>query len=80
MQGLADELGIFRATLFRRVGGREELLSKALWHLTERTLEAAAARLEAERPEGELHTPGTRRHINAIVSQARGSRSCTPMC
>lgn len=72
MQGLADELGIFRATLFRRVGSREELLSKALWHLTERTLEAAAARLEAERPEGELHTPGTGRHINAIVSQARG--------
>ncbi len=74
MQGLADELGISRVTLFRRVGSREELLSKALWLLTERTLAAAAARWEAERPEGELHTPGTGRHINAIVAQSPGLR------
>ena len=65
MRGLADELGVSRVTLFRRVGSREELLSQALWLLTERMLEAAAARWEAERPEGELHTPGTGRHINA---------------
>jgi hypothetical protein len=32
---------------------------------------AIAARWEAERPEGELHTPGTGRHVNAIVSQAK---------
>jgi AcrR family transcriptional regulator len=74
MQGLADELGVSRATLFRHVGGREELLGKALWMLTERMLEAAAARWEAERPEGELHTPGTGRHINAIVSGSKGLR------
>lgn len=74
MQGLADELGISRVTLFRRVGSREELLSKALWLLTERTLAAAAARWEAERPEGELHSPGTGRHINAIVAQSPGLR------
>ena len=74
MQGLADELGISRATLFRRVGGREELLTEALWVLTERTLAAAAAQWEAERPEGELHTPGTGRHINAIVSQSKSLR------
>jgi AcrR family transcriptional regulator len=74
MQGLADELGVSRVTLFRRVGSREELLSQALWLLTERTLEAAAAQWEAERPEGELHTPGTGRHINAIVSQSTGLR------
>ena len=74
MQGLADELGVSRVTLFRRVGSREELLSQALWLLTERMLEAAAARWEAERPEGELHTPGTGRHINAIVSQSTGLR------
>lgn len=30
LQTLADELGISRATVFRHVGGREELLSKAL--------------------------------------------------
>jgi AcrR family transcriptional regulator len=74
MQGLADELGVSRATLFRHVGGREALLGQALWLLTEHMLESAAARWEAERPEGELHTPGTGRHINAIVSQSRGLR------
>jgi len=74
MQGLADELGVSRVTLFRRVGSREELLSRALRLLTERTLEAAVARWEAERPPGELHTPGTGRYINAIVSQATGLR------
>jgi len=74
MQGLADELGVSRVTLFRRVGSREELLSQALWLLTERMLEAAAAAWEAERPEGELHTPGTGRHINALVSQSAGLR------
>jgi AcrR family transcriptional regulator len=72
MQGLADELGISRVTLFRRIGGREALLGKALWMLTQRTLETAAARWEAERPEGELHTPGTGRYLNEIVSQSTG--------
>jgi AcrR family transcriptional regulator len=74
MQGLADELGVSRATLFRRVGGREELLTEALWVLTERTLGAAAAQWEAERSEGELHTPGTGRRINAAVAQSKSLR------
>ena len=74
MQGLADELGVSRVTLFRRVGSREALLSQALWLLTQRTLEVAAARWEAERPEGVLHTPGTGRHVNAIVSESKGLR------
>jgi hypothetical protein len=74
MQGLADELGVSRVTLFRRIGSREELISRALWLLTERMLEIVVARWEAERPEGELHTPGTIRHINAIVSQDTGLR------
>jgi len=74
MQGIADELGLSRATLFRHVGSREALLGKALWVLTQRTLEAASRRWEAERPPGALHTPGTGRHINAIVSQAGGLR------
>jgi AcrR family transcriptional regulator len=74
MQGLANELGVSRVTLFRRVGSREELLSEALWVLTQCTLETAVARWEAERPEGELHTPGTGRHINAMVSQSVGLR------
>jgi AcrR family transcriptional regulator len=74
MQGLADELGVSRVTLFRRVGSREALLGKALWMLTQCTLETAATRWEAERPEGELHTPGTGRHLNAIVAQSNGLR------
>jgi AcrR family transcriptional regulator len=74
MQGLADELGVSRVTLFRRVGSREALLGKALWLLTQRMLEIASARWEAERPEGELHTPGTGRHINALVSRSTGLR------
>jgi AcrR family transcriptional regulator len=74
MQGLADELGISRVTLFRHVGGREELLSQALWVRTEQALQAGAAEWEAERPERELHTPGTGRHINAIVSESKSLR------
>jgi AcrR family transcriptional regulator len=74
MQGLADELGVSRATLFRRAGGREELLSKALWVLTERTLVAAAERWESERPDGAMHTSGTGRYVNAIVSTSKGLR------
>jgi AcrR family transcriptional regulator len=74
MQGLADEMGISRATLFRRVGGREELLERALWALVERTLEAAADQWEAVRSVGELHSPGTGRRLNAIVSQSPALR------
>ena len=74
MQGLADELGVSRATLFRNAGSREALLSKALWVLTERSLHAAARRWERQRPPGEMHTPGAGRCLNAIVSQSAGLR------
>ena len=74
MQGLADELGVSRVTLFRRVGSRENLLSQALWLLTERMLECASTQWEAKRSEGELHTPGTGRRINAIVAKSKGLR------
>ena len=70
MQGLADELRISRVTLFRTVGIREELLSKALWVLTEQTLALAARRWESERSNGELHSVGTGRHINTLVSRS----------
>jgi AcrR family transcriptional regulator len=74
MQALADEVGVSRATLFRHAGSREDLLGAALWVLTERMLAVAAARWEAERPQGELHTPGTGRHVNTMVSQSAGLR------
>ena len=75
MQGLADELGVSRATLFRHVGGREELMSRAMWTLSQRTMSIAAARWEAERAPGELHSSGTGRHLNALVSRSRGLRT-----
>ena len=74
MQGLADELGVSRATLFRHAGSREALLSKALWVLTEQSLHAAVRRWERQRPAGEMHTPGAGRCLNAIVSQSAALR------
>src|ERR1700743_102030 len=38
MQELAAELGVNRATLFRWVGGRDDLLGEILWSLAEPTL------------------------------------------
>jgi tetracycline repressor-like protein len=74
MRLLAEDLGMSRATLFRRVGHRERLLSDAMWVLTEHTLRIAAHRWEAERPKRARHTPGTGRHFNAILSRAPGLR------
>jgi hypothetical protein len=74
MQGLADELGVSRVTLYRQAGGREVLLGNALWMLTEATLVSAERRWEAERPAEELSSPGTGRYVNAIVSRSRALR------
>ena len=68
MQGLADELGVSRVTLFRNVGTREDLLGEALWLLTEQTLLLAARRWERERGADELYSVGTGRQINALVA------------
>ncbi|WP_051898870.1 QsdR family transcriptional regulator [Sciscionella sediminilitoris] len=38
MQGLARELGVDRATLYRWVGSRDELLTELLWSLIEPTI------------------------------------------
>jgi AcrR family transcriptional regulator len=38
MRALAAELGIGRATLYRRVGGRDHLLGAVLWYLTRRAM------------------------------------------
>ncbi|TYP82837.1 hypothetical protein BD833_11873 [Blastococcus xanthinilyticus] len=48
---LAAELGIARATLFRRAGNRDAILGEALAHLGSRTLAAIEAEHDA-RPEG----------------------------
>jgi AcrR family transcriptional regulator len=53
MGRLAAELGISRATLFRRAGRRDALLGQVLWYLTRQTLaealEAAGERAGLER-------------------------------
>jgi len=41
MSGLAEELGIARATLYRRVGSRERLLGEVLWWRSRQVLDAA---------------------------------------
>lgn len=41
MQELASELGVNRATLFRWVGSRDDLLAEILWSLAEPTLSMA---------------------------------------
>jgi AcrR family transcriptional regulator len=46
MRSLAAELGIGRATLYRRAGGRDQVLGHVLWHLTDRNLERAVRHAE----------------------------------
>ena len=48
MGGLSRELGVNRATLYRWVGTREQLLVEILWSLAERTLADELKRVEAE--------------------------------
>lgn len=43
---MATDLGISRATLFRRVGNREDLMGEGLWTLSDRTWSQAIARWE----------------------------------
>lgn len=44
MQELARHLGVSRATLFRWVGGRDQLIAEIIWSITEPTFQAARAR------------------------------------
>ncbi len=52
MGGLSQQLGVNRATLYRWVGTREQLLVEVLWSLAERTLSDELKRVEAEDPAG----------------------------
>ncbi|WP_181783698.1 QsdR family transcriptional regulator [Pseudonocardia pini] len=56
MRGLAGELGVNRATLYRWVGSREELLSEIVWSLCARTLRLSADRAR-ERAEVDPEQP-----------------------
>jgi len=46
MSGLAAELGVSRATLYRRVGSRQRLIGEVLWYRTREVISAALAATE----------------------------------
>ncbi len=47
MQGLADELGVNRVTLYRWVGSREQLITEVLWSATQKSFAAYRATVAA---------------------------------
>ena len=67
MQELAAELGVNRATLFRWVGGRDELLGEILWSLAEPTLLGA---VKASDGDGAELITGAIGHFAAMLDQA----------
>jgi AcrR family transcriptional regulator len=67
MQELAAELGVNRATLFRWVGGRDELLGEILWSLAEPALATA---VEASDGTGAQRITGAIGRFAAMVDQA----------
>lgn len=76
----AQELGISRSTLFRRVGNREDLLGDALYYLSERTLTAASRTWEREEGDvvrnaaGELRCLSIMREYRSVLAASTGFR------
>jgi len=68
MSALADELGVNRATLYRWVGSREQLLVEIIWSLGERTLESIDAQVESKGSERIVQVVG--RFLKAVISNA----------
>ena len=67
MQELAAELGVNRATLFRWVGGRDDLLGEILWSLAEPTLLGA---VQASDGKGAALITEAIGHFAAMLDQA----------
>ena len=67
MQELAAELGVNRATLFRWVGGRDDLLGEILWSLAEPALAVA---IGASDGHGAQRITGAIGRFAAMVDQA----------
>jgi AcrR family transcriptional regulator len=67
MQELAAEVGVNRATLFRWVGGRDDLLGEILWSLAEPTLNAA---VKASDGNGARRITEAIGHFAAMLDQA----------
>ncbi|WET77274.1 QsdR family transcriptional regulator [Amycolatopsis sp. QT-25] len=76
----AQDLGISRSTLFRRVGNREDLLGDALYYLSERTLTAAVRTWEREEGDvvrnaaGELRCLSIMREYRSALAASAGFR------
>ncbi len=77
---LANELGISRSTLFRRVGNREDLMGDALWYLGNRTMAAANRMWEkahgpaVRSPDGELRCLAVMRQYRCDIAGNDGFR------
>ena len=67
MQELAAELGVNRATLFRWVGGRDDLLAEIIWSLAEPTFTAA---VDASPGQGAERVAQTVGRFATILDQA----------
>lgn len=67
MQELATELGINRATLFRWVGSRDELIAEILWSLAEPTLEAS---IGAAPGHGAEHIARAVGHFTTVIDES----------
>jgi len=66
MSALADELGVNRATLYRWVGSRDQLLVEVIWSLGERTLEKIDGQVASKGAERIVQV--IRRFLDAIIS------------
>lgn len=77
---LANELGISRSTLFRRVGNREDLMGEALWYMGNGTMTAAKRMWEkahgsaVRSPEGELRCLAVMRQYRSDIAGNDGFR------
>jgi len=68
MSGLADELGVNRATLYRWVGSRDQLLVEIIWSLGQRTLENIDRDVETEGAERIVQV--ITRFLEAVIANA----------
>jgi AcrR family transcriptional regulator len=68
MSALADELGVNRATLYRWVGSRDQLLVEIIWSLGERTLGSIDSNVESKGAERIVQVVG--RFLEAVISNA----------
>ncbi|TLH49962.1 QsdR family transcriptional regulator [Mycolicibacterium aubagnense] len=67
MQELATELGINRATLFRWVGSRDELIAEILWSLAEPTLKVS---IGAAPGHGAEHIARAVGHYTTVIDES----------